>query len=199
MDTQWNSSTAKPESPPTDGFASGADRQPTAETIYALGQLLSQQGKDERSELAMKEAIKKDPEYIPAYSSLAALQMRNQRRKDAIRALQAGLDHSPNDPTLLNNLAMCWLTADEYEKSLAFLTKAAGLRPQNARYRGNMAVVLGLMGRYEEARSLFLQTLPPLEAHRNMSILAKAREDESLYTEELLEIYRLKNQRQTEE
>ena len=52
-------------------------------------------------------------------------------------------------------------------------TKAAGIMPENAKYRANMAVVLGLMGRDEEALSLFNQVLPADLANQNLAVLLK--------------------------
>ncbi len=191
VNQRWTPPTAAPKNTPSDPFASGADREPSAKTIYALADLMVTQGKDQRAEMALKHAIKKDPNYYPAYSKLAALQMRNQRHDDAISTLQAGLEQSPDQPILLNNLGMCYLTGGRRKKALKYFTRATGLKPENARYRGNMAVALGLMGRYEESLSLFLQILSPLDAHRNISILAKARQDDDRYTREILDIYRI--------
>jgi Flp pilus assembly protein TadD len=46
--------------------------------------------------------------------------------------------------------------------------------PENAKYRANMAVALGLMGRYEESLSLFKQVLPKDQANHNLSVLREA-------------------------
>lgn len=76
--------------------------------------------------------------------------MRNQimpRRKHAIKT-----------KTFLKNLLGIH-TNMEYENALEMFTKAAGIMPENARYRTNMAVALSLMERYEESLFLFKQIL----------------------------------------
>ena len=47
--------------------------------------------------------------------------------------------------------------------------------PENAKYRSNMAVALGLMGRDEESLALFKQVLPEDQANHNLSVLREAR------------------------
>jgi hypothetical protein len=50
--------------------------------------------------------------------------------------------------------------------------------PENVKYRANMAVALGLMGRDEESLSLFNQILPEDQAKHNLSVLQEARSSE---------------------
>lgn len=182
----------------TNGFASGTERPPSTNTMFALAQLLATQGQDRRAQLTLKRVIQLEPRYAPAYSELAELHMRHQRVKDAIATLEEGLSHCPDDPVLTNNLGMCYLTQGNHKKALKYFTRASGIKPHNARYRGNMAVVLGLMGRYEESLSLFQQVVSPLDAHRNLKILSEARNDEDQLAQELLEIYRLRQNEQSE-
>jgi len=74
---------------------------------------------------------------------------------------------------------MCWIIRREYEKALKMFTMAAGVLPENVRYRANMAVALGLMGRDEESLSLFKQVLPEDQANHNVDVLREARKSAS--------------------
>jgi len=73
----------------------------------------------------------------------------------------------------LNNLGMCWIVSHDYKEALEMFTQAAGVMPENTRYRANMAMTLGLMGRYEESLFLFEQILPEEQVKNNLNVLRK--------------------------
>jgi Flp pilus assembly protein TadD len=80
---------------------------------------------------------------------------------------------------MTNNLGMCWLMRGDYAKASEEFTRACGLAPQNARYRSNLAVALGMMGRYDESLALFAQVVPAGTAHYNLYVICQARKDPS--------------------
>jgi Flp pilus assembly protein TadD len=174
------------ELPPPNGNAMGAnraanqpqmedpfdpDRPPTAKTLYLMADILSAQGKDGEAEQLYNRIITQYPDFLPAYNDLSALQMRQRRIPEAMRTLEAGLKIKSDDPVLLNNMGMCCLIRKEYEKALSYFTEAAGLVPENTRYRSNTATALALLGRRDEALSLYRQILPEEEAMENIRIL----------------------------
>ncbi len=154
-------------------FETQANRPPTAKTLWAMADILATQGKDSECEFVLKRIIHEHPAFLPAYNSLAELRMRQGQTKAAAQALQDGLNIEPKAPVLLNNLGMCWIILQDNETALEMFTKAAGIMPENCRYRANMAVVLGLMDRDEESLSLFKQVLPVDLANQNLAVLQK--------------------------
>jgi Flp pilus assembly protein TadD len=152
-------------------FENVRDLQPTAKTLYAISEILAEQGKDSESQVVLKQILRDHPGFVPAYNSLAELLMRNGRTREAVAVMLEGLRIHPRDPVLLNNAGMCWIMRREYDKALDMFTQAAGRMPENARYRANMAVALGLMGRDEESLALFKQILPEEQAKHNLNIL----------------------------
>jgi len=126
----------------------------------------------------LKKIIQDNPKFLPAYNSLAELQMRRGQTNAAIETLQHALNINPGDAVLLNNLGMCWIVRRDYEDALKMFTRAAGIMPENAKYRANMAVALGLMGRDDESLSLFRQVLPEDQANHNLNVLREARSSE---------------------
>ncbi|GAF82708.1 unnamed protein product [marine sediment metagenome] len=157
-------------------FQSQANNPPTAKTLCAMADILATQGRDSECEYVLKRIIQDNPKFLPAYNSLAELQMRQGRTNTAIETLQHALRINPEDTVLLNNLGMCWIVRRDYENALKMFTKAAGIMPENVKYRANMAVALGLMGRDEESLSLFKHVLPEDQASHNLSVLQEARE-----------------------
>ena len=159
-------------------FQSQANNPPTAKTLFTMADILATQGRDSECEYVLKRLIQDNPKFLPAYNSLAELQMRRGKTIAAIETLQHALTINPEDTVLLNNLGMCWIVRRDYETALKMFTRAAGIMPENAKYRANMAVALGLMGRYEESLSLFKQILPEDQANHNLSVLQEARSSE---------------------
>ncbi len=156
-------------------FQTQANQPPTVKTLWATAHILASQGKDSECEYILNRIIREDPKFLPARNYLAELQMRQGRTNAAIETLQDALQIQSEDPVLLNNLGMCWIVRRDYEKALEMFNKAAGLSPENTKYRANMAVALGLMGREEESLSLFKQILPEDQANHNLDVLRQAK------------------------
>ncbi len=159
------------------------DRPPTAKTLYSMAQILATQGKDAECEFVLRRCLQDYPQFTPAYNSLAELQMRQGRIHEAEETLTTALKVRPRDPVLLNNLGMCLLLRKEYEPALARFTEAAGLVPENGKYRANMATALGLLGRREESQALLEQVLPRDKAQHNADVLRNAYDNKARPTE----------------
>lgn len=150
------------------------DLPPTARTLYAMAQILTAQGKDADGEFVLRRCVQEHPRFTPAYNSLAELQMRQGRIHEAIATLSTALKSCPRDPVLQNNLGICLLLRQEYEGALQQFTGAAGVVPENEKYRANMAAALGLLGRQDESLALLQQVLPRDKAEHNAQVLRKA-------------------------
>ncbi|TFG88844.1 MAG: tetratricopeptide repeat protein [Candidatus Atribacteria bacterium] len=157
-------------------FDKGANQPPSVKTLYSLADILTKQGKNEQAEIVLKKIIKEHPEFLPAWNSLAESQMRQGRIDEAINTLSTALKIIPKDPVLLNNRGMCFMIRQDYNKALEMFAAAAGVKPENARYRANMAVSLVFLGRDDEAMSLYRQILPEDQAKHNLNIIRTARE-----------------------
>jgi hypothetical protein len=160
-----------------DSFDKGINRPPTPKTLYSLAQILESQGKDNQAEPILRRIIVDEPRFMPAYCDLAELQMRQRRIEDAYRTLSAGLKISRDEPILLNNRGMCQVLLKDYEGALANFTRASSLRPDDARYRSNLAMTLGMLGRYDESYSLYTLVMPAQDARHNVALLAESAGD----------------------
>ncbi|HDZ20463.1 hypothetical protein LCGC14_0162240 [marine sediment metagenome] len=150
-------------------------RPPSAQTLYSLARILAAQGKDKESQIVLVRCVQDYPNFMPAYCDLAELYLRNNRVGAAVAMLRSGLTVSPDDPVLLNNLGMCWLLTGEYETALARFTDAAAAANNDVRYRANMAVALGMLGRQDESAALFRQVLSEENAEYNLGVIREAR------------------------
>ena len=160
-----------------DDFAKGANRPPTAETLYRMGRILAAQHKDDQCEAVLRNCIERFPQYMPAYAELAELQVRERKVGAAMTTLKDGLALQPKDAVLLNDLGMCHMLTSDYEGALAQFTAAHESEPDNARYTANMALATGMLGRYEHALTLYEQITKPAQAHYNVAVVAEARND----------------------
>jgi len=50
--------------------------------------------------------------------------MRQRRTDEAVKILSKGLEADSKDPVLLNNLGMCWMIKQKYDKALKYFTEA---------------------------------------------------------------------------
>jgi Flp pilus assembly protein TadD len=60
---------------------------------------------------------------------------------------------------------------NDLEKAEKHLRKATSMRGANAQVRQNLALVIGLQGRFDESRELFARDLPPEQVETNMSYI----------------------------
>jgi tetratricopeptide (TPR) repeat protein len=162
---------------PKDEYDVSAGRKPTAQTLFSLARILVSQGKDQEASVMLDRIIHQEPNFIPAYCELSEALMRQQDLDGAARVLSAGLKAAPRESLLWNNLGMCYLFQQKYDKALESFTVAGGIVPSSAMYRSNMATALGMQGRYEEALALYQQVLPMDEAHYNLGVVCQARND----------------------
>ncbi len=163
--------------PEEDSFQRGVDRAPTAKTLYAMAGIFIRQGRDNEAMIVLNRVVADYPQCMSAYCDLAELHLRNGRPDAAISVLCKGLQVAPRDTVLLNDLGMCWLLKQDYELAMVSFARAVEYSPLHARYRSNLAMALGMMGRYDEALALFEQVVPLADAHYNLSILCDARRD----------------------
>jgi Flp pilus assembly protein TadD len=155
-------------------FDAESNRPPTSKTLYSMAEILAAQGKDAECEFVLRRCISDYPQFTPAYNRLAELQMRQGRVHEAVDSLTVALDLTPRDPVLLNNMGMCLLVEKEYGQAAERFSQAAGVVPENKKYRANMATALGLLGRDNEALALWCQIMPESQARHNLEVIHKA-------------------------
>lgn len=157
-------------------FAESAKQPPNAKTMYAMAKILVGQGRDRDAAALLNRIVQQHPTFLPAYNELAGVYFRAARLNDAIAVLGAGLKRGPSDAVLLNNLGMCRLAQKDYEGALDSFELASKAVPDNAVYKANVAVALGLLGRNGEASNAYDGVVTPHTADWNLTVLSKARQ-----------------------
>ncbi len=142
-----------------------------------MSKIMVSRSKDGEAESILSKLIHEHPDFMPAYEDLAELYLRHDRVDSAIEVLKAGVKSAPRDAVLWNNLGMCRMLQKNYSEALPCFTSAAAGEPRDSRSLANLAVALGMLGRYDESLAVYLQILSPTEAHHNLGVLCDARKD----------------------
>jgi Flp pilus assembly protein TadD len=93
------------------------------------------------------------------------------RHDEARRYYASALRIMPGDPSVLSNLGMSYVLTKELPKAEAALRRAYSSAKADGRIRQNLALVVGLQGRFDEAESIVKADLPPEEAQANVAYL----------------------------
>ena len=109
------------------------------------------------------------------YSALGSAYDQQGQYAQARESYQKALSMQPNEISVLNNMGMSYALEGNLKQGETTLRSAMAL-PQgqkNPRIRQNLALVVGLQGRFEESRQIASEDLPPEEVEANMAYLQK--------------------------
>lgn len=73
---------------------------------------------------------------------------------DAVPFYERALTLSPDNPTVMNNLAMAYAMTGDPKKAEGILRQAVAAPGATPKVRENLALVLGLQGRYDESKAI---------------------------------------------
>jgi Flp pilus assembly protein TadD len=90
---------------------------------------------------------------------------------EARRYYANALKIAPDEPSILSNLALSYALSKELPKAEETLRRAAEGARADRRVRQNLALVVGLQGRFEEAEGIARADLPAGEAAENVTYL----------------------------
>lgn len=96
------------------------------------------------------------------------------RSEEAAAAHQSALKLAPENPTVLTNYALYLAGHGDSARAEAILREAAAKPGAEIAVRQNLALILGLEGRLDEAERLARQDLPPEVVESNMAYLRNA-------------------------
>lgn len=93
------------------------------------------------------------------------------RHEEARRYYANALKIAPDEPSVLSNLGLSYALTKDLAQAEATLRRATAKGAVDRRVRQNLALVVGLQGRFEEAERIARADLPPEEAAENVSYL----------------------------
>ena len=93
------------------------------------------------------------------------------RHEEAQRYYASALKIIPDEPSVLSNLGLSYALSRDLKRAETTLRRAAETGRGDKRVRQNLALVVGLQGRFQEAETIARADLPPDEAAANVSYL----------------------------
>ena len=93
------------------------------------------------------------------------------RHKEAQRHYASALRLMPDEPSVLSNLGLSYALAKDLMQAEATLRRAAEQPGAEPKVRQNLALVVGLQGRFQEAETIARGDLSPNEAAANVAYL----------------------------
>ncbi|MFD1695476.1 tetratricopeptide repeat protein [Roseibium aestuarii] len=150
------------------GVLQHPDNQPIAS---AYGKVLAMNGQFEEALNVIKRVQNPaQPDWRLLSAEAAVLdQMGNHERARSL--YHQALQIVPDDPSILNNLALSHLLSNELPEAEYNLRRAVALQGSDARVRQNLALVLGLRGKFQEAEQVATMDLSGEEARANIAYL----------------------------
>ncbi|MEZ5821033.1 MAG: tetratricopeptide repeat protein [Bradyrhizobium sp.] len=101
------------------------------------------------------------------------------KHQEARGYYESALRIAPGEPSVLSNLGLSYVLSRDLPRAEETLRKAQATGRADARVRQNLALAVGLQGRFTEAESIARADLPPDEAAANVAYLKQmlARKD----------------------
>jgi Flp pilus assembly protein TadD len=93
------------------------------------------------------------------------------RHEEAQRYYATALRIVPDEPSVLSNLGLSYALSKDLVRAESTLRRAAGQSRVDSRVRQNLALVVGLQGRFAEAEGIARADLPSEEAAANVAYL----------------------------
>jgi Flp pilus assembly protein TadD len=93
------------------------------------------------------------------------------RHQEAQRYYASALRIVPGEPSVLSNLGLSYALAKDLPQAERTLREASSTQKTDPRVRQNLALVVGLQGRFAEAESIARADLPSEEAASNVAYL----------------------------
>ena len=92
---------------------------------------------------------------------------------EAIPFYERALALSPDQPSLLSNLAMAYAAQGQAAKAEPILRRAAEMKGADSKVQKNLALVLALQGKYDEAKATAARELSPEVAAADTEVIRK--------------------------
>ncbi|HLH98445.1 MAG TPA: tetratricopeptide repeat protein [Xanthobacteraceae bacterium] len=147
-------------------------RNPTdMELLGAYGRALADVGNFQQALDVLTRAHTPDHPDWRILSAQGAVLDQMGRHNEAQRYYETALKIVPDEPTVLSNLGLSYALSKDLPRAEATLKRAAAGGNVDPRVRQNLALVVGLQGRFAEAETIARADLPPDEAAANVAYL----------------------------
>jgi Flp pilus assembly protein TadD len=141
------------------------------EVLGAYGRALADVGNFQQALDVLSRAHAPDRPDWRILSAQGAVLDQMGRHQDAQRYYETALKIVPDEPSVLSNLGLSYALSKQLPRAEATLKRAAAGQRVDPRVRQNLALVVGLQGRFAEAETIARADLPAEEASANVAYL----------------------------
>jgi Flp pilus assembly protein TadD len=142
--------------------------------LAAYGKGLAATGQYDEASQVLYKAIAMGGAGWQLYSTQGTVLDRMGEHARAREYYEAALEARPNEPKILNNLAMSHALDGSPQEAERILREALSRNSSGAigsTMRQNLALALGLQGKFDEARTVLAQELPPEQVEANLAFI----------------------------
>jgi len=152
----------------TAGYRANPDN---AEVAAELGRLALDMGRLDIAGQTLKVAEAQGVRDWKTLSAQGTLRAKQGKHAEAQQYFLSALQEQPDAVSVINNLALSYALDGKADKSEELLRKAVASGHADKRVRQNLALVLGLQGKFEEARQVASVDIGDQDAKSNLSYL----------------------------
>jgi Flp pilus assembly protein TadD len=122
---------------------------------------------------SLQRGVELNPRDAQLKSILGATLDQQTKHSEAREHHEAALALAPDDVSVMNNLAMSYALQGKLAEAESILKKAMANPKSKAtpRVRQNLALVVGLQGRFDESKQIASEDLPPDQVQANMAYI----------------------------
>jgi Flp pilus assembly protein TadD len=139
--------------------------------LGAYGRALADNGDYNQATEVLNRAHTPDQPDWRILSAQGAVQDQMGHHGEAQRYYASALKIVPDDPSVLSNLGLSYALSHDLPRAEQTLRRAVAQPAADRRVRQNLALVVGLQGRFAEAETLAKDDLPPEDAAANVAYL----------------------------
>ena len=137
----------------------------------AYAKALSAAGRFDQALNVVDDAIDPAQPHWNALLVKGAILDQSGRNQEARAVYQQALLTAPNQPALEANLGLSYAMTNDLQQAEAHLRKASKMPGATSQIRQNLALVVGLQGRFAEAKTILAADLPPDQVDANMAYI----------------------------
>lgn len=135
---------------------------------FAKALLAAEQG--QRAIKHLVTAMEIEPNNWQIYSTLGIAYDRAQYFRNSANAYEMALKLSPDNPMVINNFAISNAVSGNLTEAIRLARKAARLDRNNIQIRQNLALFLGIKGKFSDAEALAKMDMDDATVRNNMAI-----------------------------
>lgn len=141
------------------------------EVLAAYGKALANAGYLEEALDAVDRSQGPDMPDWRLISNKASILAQMGKYSEALVEYKRALELAPNEPSIISNMAMSYLLTGDLQMAEKELRYAAKMVGADSRIRQNLALIIGLQGRTEEAYDIASNELSPEGAKENINYI----------------------------